>query len=313
VHAVGDAELDHGVAAAAKGREAARGDWPPRRAGIVAPMSERLDIGRVLSRVFQYYREQAGLLLPAAAIIFVPIAIVNGAVYASGINLGLLVLTAVLGFAGSAWLAGMVVEAVRDIQDGRRDFDVGGLFRSVAPVFPALLAAGVLAGLGIGVGFILLIVPGLFLMTIWALVSPVVVIERPGVIPAFGRSRELVRGHGWQVLGVVVIVAISIAILRSILNGIAGSSDSLVAYAIADLVTNVALAPVAALAAAVMYFELRRMKGEPAVPAGAQPAGAVAGAPAGAASLPGVPGSTAPPPAAPEAPQPPPPPQPPPA
>ena len=61
-------------------------------------------------------------------------------------------------------------------------------------------------GLGILVGFILLIVPGLFLLTIWAVVAPVTVLERPGIFAAFGRSRELVRGHGWTVFGALVLV-----------------------------------------------------------------------------------------------------------
>ena len=39
---------------------------------------------------------------------------------------------------------------------------------------------------------VLLIVPGLILLTIWAVIAPVIVVERSGVIDAFRRSRELV-------------------------------------------------------------------------------------------------------------------------
>ena len=45
-----------------------------------------------------------------------------------------------------------------------------------------LVFTGILAGIAIGIGFVLLIVPGLFLLTIWALVAPVIVIERKGVM-----------------------------------------------------------------------------------------------------------------------------------
>ena len=51
----------------------------------------------------------------------------------------------------------------------------------------------------------LLIVPGLVLMTWWVLIIPVVVLERTSAGAAFGRSRELVRGYGWNVFGVIVL------------------------------------------------------------------------------------------------------------
>ena len=52
-----------------------------------------------------------------------------------------------------------------------------------------LLVAGLLAGICIALGFVLLIVPGLVLLTIWAVIAPVIVIERTGALEAFGRSR----------------------------------------------------------------------------------------------------------------------------
>ena len=84
-----------------------------------------------------------------------------------------------------------------------------------------LFAVSLLAGLGIAVGFVLFIVPGLFLMTIWAAVAPVVVLERPGVFAAFGRSRELVRGHGWTVLGALALVFL-IVLAAGVVAGIVG-------------------------------------------------------------------------------------------
>ena len=51
----------------------------------------------------------------------------------------------------------------------------------------------------------LLIVPGLFLLTIWIAVIPAVVLENRGIGESFGRSRELVRGNGWNVFGVIIL------------------------------------------------------------------------------------------------------------
>ena len=217
----------------------------------------KLDVGRVFERSFAVYRDQFGLLAPAALIVFLPLAILNGLILSgrSGV-LGALLIAAV-GVVGNFWYQGMVVEATRDIMDGRRDHTIGSLFASVTPVLGALIAAGLLAGIGIGIGFLLLVVPGLFLLTIWAVLAPVIVVERPGVFPAFERSRRLVKGHGWQVFSVIVILFVLQLVLGGVIMGITTAiDDSFVSYAIGDVIARVLIAPLTALAAAVMYFEL---------------------------------------------------------
>jgi hypothetical protein len=162
------------------------------------------------------------------------------------------------------WYQGMIVEAVRDIIDGRRDHTIGSLFSAAAPFIWPLFAVGVLAGIAIGIGLLLLIVPGLFLLTIWAVLVPSIVIDRTGVFGAFGRSRQLVRGDGWRVFGVIVVLFLLQVVISLILSAIANAAtDSFVGYAIADLLLSVLVLPLSAIAATVMYVELRRIKGEP--------------------------------------------------
>ena len=158
---------------------------------------------------------------------------------------------------------GMVVELVQDVQDGRRDHSVGQLLRSVDPVFWPLVGVSILFGIGVAIGFVLVIVPGLILLVIWSVVAPVTVLERPGVFAAFRRSRELVRGNGWNVFGVIVIVFVIVFVI-SIAVGIAGSGLGSVGRALLQWAVNSAIAPVAALSASVLYFALRGTRSEPA-------------------------------------------------
>jgi hypothetical protein len=276
-------------------------------------MREKLDVGAVLTRVLEYYRAQAGLVLPAALILFLPVAILNGVIRHSSGSILLSLLAAGIGLVATYWFQGMMVEAVRDIQDGQRDFDVASLFRSVMPVLAPLVGAGVLAGFGIAIGLVLLIVPGLILMTIWAVVAPVIVIERRGVFEAFRRSRELVQGNGLAVLGVIVLIFILRFVASVVLGAIAiGISDSVAGYAVAELLAYVLVAPLGALAAAVLYFELRRLAGEPPVHGGVLPAGVAPepGPPVAPGTVAGTPppppGSVPPPPPPPSPAQPPP-------
>jgi hypothetical protein len=275
-------------------------------------MNEKLDVGTTFERIFDVYRSQFGLLIPAALILFLPIAILNGLI-ATGGGLLAVLLASVIGTVATFWYQGMVVEATEDILDGRRDHTIGSLFASVAPVLLPLIGAGILAAIAIGIGFILIIVPGLILLTIWAVLAPAIVVEKRGVFEAFGRSRELVRGSGWQVFGVIVVLFVLQLVVGAVVQAIFRSaSDSFAVYSIADLIVRVLIGPLSGLAAAVMFFELKRIKEGGAAP------GAVAPAPSPGQAAPapppaGAPGAPPPPSEAPtqqEQQQPPPPPSP---
>jgi hypothetical protein len=227
-------------------------------------MNAKLDTARVFERIFEIYRDQFTLLIPAALILFLPVAILNGLVLAGGGALAALATTAIALIA-TFWYQGMVVEAVVDILDGRRDHTIGSLFSSVSPVIWTLIGAGLLATIIIVIGFILIIVPGLIALTFLAVVAPAVVIDRASATGALSRSRELVRDNAWRVFGVIVVLFLLTALISGILNAIGGSAsdDSFVGFALADLVGRMLLSPLSAIAATVMYVELRRVKGEP--------------------------------------------------
>jgi hypothetical protein len=223
--------------------------------------------GAVVSRIWEIYRDQFGVLI-ATAVILYALQFVIYLVLSSALGIVL----AVLFFALSILYQGMVVELVQDVQDGRRDHSVGQLLRSVEPVFWPLVGVSLLFGIGVGIGFVLLIIPGLFLLVIWSVVAPVTVLERPGVFAAFGRSRELVRGNGWNVFGVIVLVFLIVVVI-SIAAGLIASGLGSVGRALVQWAVNSALAPVTALSASVLYFALRGTPSEtveapsaPAVP-----------------------------------------------
>ena len=261
-------------------------------------MNQKLDVARVFERIFDIYKDQFTLLIPAALVVFVPVAVLSGIIYAGGVTIFGALAVAAIATIATYWFQGMVVEAARDILDGRRDHTLGSLISSVTPVLGPLIVAGILAGIGIGIGLLLIIVPGLFLLTIWAVIAPVIVIERRGALDSFGRSRELVRGSGWQVFGVIVVLFlvqfIVSAVIQAIVNGV---SDSFVGYSVGDLITRLLVAPLAALAASVLFFELKAMKGEPVLGTGGGRQMAPTGEPAGGpAPTPADPAPAAPPP-----------------
>lgn len=221
-------------------------------------MERKLDVGGTLSQVFSTYRSQAGVLLPVAFCLFLIVAVINGILAGS---LALFPIVMAISVIAATLYTGMVVGLVSDVQDGRRDSTVGDLVRATGPVVLPLIGAGLLAGIGIGIGFILLIVPGLILLTIWAVIAPAIVVERRGVIEAFGRSRELVRGNGWQVFGVIFVAFLITFVVQTILGSIAvGVEDSAVMRIVFNVLASTVTAPITALVAAVVYFRLLAIK-----------------------------------------------------
>jgi hypothetical protein len=225
-------------------------------------MQSRLDVGGVIRRVFDIYVDQAPVLMPAAAVVFVFSGIIFGVLVEAGpaaTLLGeLIALVAVTVFTG------MVVELVADVRDGRRDASVRQLLAATSPVIGKLLVVGVVVGAGVLVGFFLLLVPGLILLTLWSVAAPAVVIERPPGLRALGRSRELVAGNGLRVFAVIVLLVILFTLVTGALSFAAESASTALGIVV-RVVLGVLAAPLASLAQAVLYFELRDIK------AGAEP------------------------------------------
>ncbi|HSE82544.1 MAG TPA: hypothetical protein VLA87_12790 [Gaiellaceae bacterium] len=162
-----------------------------------------------------------------------------------------------IGLVGTYWLQGALIKAVSDVRDGRADLSVSETFGSVYPKLWTILIAGILLALGITLGLVLLIVPGLILMTIWIAVIPAIVLEDRAIGESFGRSRELVRGSGWNVFGVIVLT-ILILIGVSIALGIAflPLADWL-ASLIQQLVSVTIVTPFVATIWTLVYYRLK--------------------------------------------------------
>jgi hypothetical protein len=212
-----------------------------------------LNVGAVIDRVFTIYVDEAPVLMPAAAVVFVFTGIVSEVLVRT--SPGLALAAVVITLIASTLFTGMVVELVADVQEGRRDSSVGRLLSGALPVVGKLILLGLVEAVALVIGFVLLVVPCLILLTIWSVAAPAVVLERAGVFAALGRSRELVRGEGWRVFGVVFVFLIGVIAVSLVVETAAAAAGT-GAGIVARVVVGVLAAPLSALAAGVLYFEL---------------------------------------------------------
>lgn len=216
--------------------------------------AKRISVGGVISETFSIYGQNFLALIGAAIVVFVIVGVASGLLQnAGGVILGLL--AAIIRLAGYALFTGFVVRLVQDVRDGRRDQTVGDLFSSAAPVILPLIVFAIGFILGVGIGLILLIIPGLILITFWSVGAPAIVVERAGPIEAFGRSWRLVRGDAWSVFGTLVVVLL-IAIAIGFILGAIATPISNGATVVAAFISSVITAPIYALAVSVMFFDL---------------------------------------------------------
>jgi hypothetical protein len=238
-----------------------------------------VSIGAVLDEAWNLYRRFFLRFVLVAAAVFVVVGLVNGLVAEAGDDSGLAALFwgligAGVSIVGYFWLQGALVEAVRDVRDGRADAPIGDLFARTRPRLPALISAGVIAGLGIALGLLVFIVPGLYLLTRWFLIAPVIVLEGRSAGESFGRSWELVRGHAWDAFGLILLTLVAAGIGGGLVGALvrivlAPLPDFLAAWG-ASIVVNSLIAPFVALAWTLAYYRLAdrpQEQPQPVVPA----------------------------------------------
>lgn len=216
----------------------------------------------VLGEAWKLYRTFAGHLLAIAFVIYVVAAVVSAALTAL---LGVFgtVLGSVVGIIAAFLVQAALVKAVQDIRDGRVDLSFGETISAATPYIGRVAIASILAGFGIGIGLLLLIVPGLFLLTIWAVIVPAIVIGQSGALASFGDSRTLVRGNGWHVFGTLVLVFLILIAGEIVLGLILAALPALLRSGISSVVVGTLVAPFLALVVTLIYYRLSEARGGP--------------------------------------------------
>ena len=149
---------------------------------------------------------------------------------------------------------------------GARRAIVEGL-EAFTPIFFAV----VLAALGIVLGLVFFVVPGVYLYFRWYFVPQTVVIDRVRGPEALTRSAVLTRGLWWRTFGIVVLAIVASAIPALVIaapaDALAESSNRAVWSLVGTIVADALRTPFLALVSTLLYYDLRaRTAGTAATP-----------------------------------------------
>ena len=209
----------------------------------------------VLDEAWRMYKTFAKHLLAIAFVIYLAAAIITALLALAGGTIGIL-LGSFVSVVAAFVLQATLVKAVQDVRDGHADLSIRQTVNEALPFLASVAGASILAGIAITIGLLLIIVPGLFLITIWAVIVPVIIIERSGALASFGRSRELVRGHGWHVFGTLVLVYIIMLVVNIVLGLIFSALPHTLGAGLSSVISGTLISPFLALVVTLVYYRL---------------------------------------------------------
>jgi hypothetical protein len=211
------------------------------------------------------YKAHAWHLLAIAFVIYLAAAVIAALLALVSSTVGA-VLGSLVEIFAAFLLQATLVKAVQDVRDGRADLSLGETVRAATPYFWAVAGASILAGIAITIGLILIIVPGLYLITIWAVIIPVIVLEQSGVMASFGRSHQLVRGRGWHVFGTLVLAWLILLAVNLILGLIFAALPDALGRGLSSVISGTIVAPFIALVVTLVYYRLSATSQVPTAP-----------------------------------------------
>ena len=210
--------------------------------------------GEIWSEAFRIYRENAANLLLIVAVVVVPLTFVSAVIVQTGTTIVGLLVGAAIGIIIWAILQAAILRGAAQATIGD-PVDIEASYRWGLARFGSVLLVALLVGIVVAVGFLLLIIPGFIFLVFLSVSEPALIVENRRGTEAMARSWNLVRGHFWHALVVILVAAIITGVIGGILSAI-GGDNWFVAWiftAIAQIIT----APFTALVTVLLYLDLR--------------------------------------------------------
>jgi hypothetical protein len=227
------------------------------------------DIGALFGDALRAYWRHVGAFLLLSASIVVPAELIVRGIgmheltgrYDESPTLAETLVPAALSFLVVAPLiTATCIYALRDLAAGVAP-RAGRALASGLDAFRPIFLAVVLAALGIGLGLLVLVIPGLYLIVRWYFVPQAVVVENAHGPAALAASGRVVEGFWWRAFGIVVLTSLAGTLPSFVLitpfAAIAKSADRAVWGLVGQIAAEIVSTPFVALVSTLLYFDLR--------------------------------------------------------
>lgn len=163
----------------------------------------------------------------------------------------------------TALLQGILVRSTILHLSGQK-VDIGHSITAASRMILPIIAVSIIVGIGVSLGFVLLVVPGIIIYCALVVSVPALVEERQGVFSSMSRSRELTRGSRLLIFLLCVIYMVLYWIAAAVVGGITGTATYSPGGMLVSGVGQMFLVTVSSALSATMisslYVELRSIK-----------------------------------------------------
>jgi hypothetical protein len=237
-----------------------------------------MTLGEILSAAFNIYKANASQMILVVALVVGPLSLIGalftGVVFEpdrirvtdagvvsfdyAGRSFGAILLVAAIGaliaVLISAVMQAAILRAAAQATIGD-PVDVEASYRYGFSRLWSVILVSLLVGLIVAVGFVLLIIPGIIFLVLLSVSIPALIVEGRRGTEAMSRSWNLVKGHFWHALGVIVVAGLIVGAISGLIGGIGG--DNWVVRWIFTAIAQIVTVPFAALVSVLLYLELR--------------------------------------------------------
>jgi hypothetical protein len=140
-----------------------------------------------------------------------------------------------------------------------RAFSISDSIRIALGRILPILGVTICASIAIGLGTVLLIVPGLMLLCRYYVATSVCVAEQTGVFESLGRSAFLTKGYRWQVFGTIMLLGVVGIVLGAIVGAVFAMTGS-IGFLVATQALGAVIGSFYGVIVSVFYYELRVAK-----------------------------------------------------
>jgi hypothetical protein len=146
---------------------------------------------------------------------------------------------------------------VRDLGGGTAPGDVGAVLRAGAGRFPRVLGAVVLYAVACLAGFVLFIVPGIWLAVRCYFAAQAAALDGLAPANAMRRSSDVVQGKWWRTCGCLVATGLLLGLLGSIATSAFAASGNGALFVAGAAVIESVVVSITAIFATLLFYDLR--------------------------------------------------------
>ena len=174
-----------------------------------------LSFTEVLDRAFAVLRDQFWLVVGINAVVWIPEGVLLALARPKAVAIPVLAVLLLLVLAPLSHAA--LTMAVANVYLGS-PVTVSQAYRSISPILTSIIGTYLMMyGLAIPLT-LLLVLPMIYFVVCWILVTPVMIVEGSFGMAALSRSRILVRGAWWNTFGMGLVVVLFTAVPASVLQ-----------------------------------------------------------------------------------------------